>query len=329
MLNHDHTYFYEHYFCDVWTQLTRLAILLSIIGGLAANICGDKTFRISPLYSHLKPVERPAKELNVSSRMVCSTRCYNDVKCTGFFYNDDGRCSMFNVRFHSLSFVNETGTQAYDAVSDVPSDCYDVMLKGDSTSAVYTIVPRDNGAPINVSCEEEGWLVIQRRTDGSHDFYRTWNEYRDGFGDLNNEFWLGNTNIHRITSQGLYDLRIDLEDFEGNTAYAMYKNFSLASEQDYFRLSIGEYSGDAGDSLGGHTGYKFSAKDVDVDTFYSSCAQRFKGAWWFSKCHASDLNGQYLGGSHNTYAAGVVWSSWRGQYYSMKTSVMKIRPMKF
>ncbi|XP_041372734.1 ficolin-1-A-like [Gigantopelta aegis] len=87
--------------------------------------------------------------------------------------------------------------------------------------------------------------VIQRRTDGSEDFYRTWDEYRDGFGDLNNEFWLGNTNIHRLSRQGVFDLRIDMEDFEGNRVYAQYTNFSLASEQDYFRLRVGNYSGDA------------------------------------------------------------------------------------
>ena len=58
--------------------------------------------------------------------------------------------------------------------------------------------------------------------------------------------FLGNTNIHRITSQGYYDLKIDLEDFEGNTRYALYKNFSVSSEDDFFTLSIGTYSGDAG-----------------------------------------------------------------------------------
>ena len=57
---------------------------------------------------------------------------------------------------------------------------------------------------------------------------------------------VGNANIHRITSQGHYELKFDLEDFDGNTTYALYDNFSLSSEEDYFRLSIGNYSGNAG-----------------------------------------------------------------------------------
>ena len=58
--------------------------------------------------------------------------------------------------------------------------------------------------------------------------------------------FLGNTNIHRITSQGYYDLKIDLEDFEGNTSYALYENVSVSGEDDFFRLRFGAYSGDAG-----------------------------------------------------------------------------------
>ena len=60
---------------------------------------------------------------------------------------------------------------------------------------------------------------------------------------------LWNTNIHRLTSQSRYELRIDLEDFNGSTRYAVYKTFSLTSEQDHFRLNVGEYSGNAGTIL--------------------------------------------------------------------------------
>ena len=33
-----------------------------------------------------------------------------------------------------------------------------------------------------------GWMVVQRRKDGSVDFTKTWVEYEEGFGDLDGEF---------------------------------------------------------------------------------------------------------------------------------------------
>ena len=72
---------------------------------------------------------------------------------------------------------------------------------------------------------------------------------------------------------------------------------------------------------------KFSTKDVDNDqTGGSNCAQLYKGAWWYNKCHSSNLNGQYLAGLHGSYADGVNWAPFKGQYYSLKTSEMKVRP---
>ncbi|XP_041372724.1 fibrinogen-like protein A [Gigantopelta aegis] len=294
--------------------------------------CGSKTFRILPLYNNLKPVEVPAKELNVASRIECSTKCYHAGACTGFFFHTvDGLCSLYKARFHSMSFVKKTETQAYEHVLGVPSDCYDVMMQGGDTSGLYTVVPGDNGSPISVYCElsstDGGWLVIQRRTDGSEDFYRTWNEYRDGFGDLSNEFWLGNTNIHRITSQGPYDLRIDLEDRDGNATYALYKNFSVASEQDFFKLRLGAFSGDAGDGLTYHKGYNFSAKDNDLDSSSKACSREFTGAWWYNSCHESNLNGLYLAPGYAS--SSLSWSNRGTSFFHLRRASMKIRPMQF
>ena len=88
-----------------------------------------------------------------------------------------------------------------------------------------------------------GWTVFQRRLDGSVDFYRDWKAYKEGFGSLSGEFWLGNDNLHRLTNANDVMLRVDLEDFEGNITYAEYKTFKVADEADKYRLTLGEYNG--------------------------------------------------------------------------------------
>ena len=122
---------------------------------------------------------------------------------------------------------------------------------------MYTINP-DGGKPIQVLCDMStdsgGWTVFQRRLDGSVDFYRGWVSYKNGFGNLNGEFWLGNDNVHRLTDSDDVMLRVDLEDFEGNIAYAEYTTFKVADEADKYRLLIGGYNGTAGDSMAeGHS----------------------------------------------------------------------------
>ena len=79
------------------------------------------------------------------------------------------------------------------------------------------------------------------------DFNRNWTNYKAGFGSPAGEHWLGNDKLHRLTSQRAYELRIDLEDWEGNTRYAVYDNFSVADESDNYRLSFGSYHGTAGE----------------------------------------------------------------------------------
>ncbi|NXH81087.1 FCN2 protein, partial [Edolisoma coerulescens] len=110
-----------------------------------------------------------------------------------------------------------------------PVDCASVYYNGLRRSGIYSILPSVRDVPIEVLCEMDteggGWTVIQRRQDGSVDFNRTWNEYKEGFGDLNGEFWLGNDNIHRMTSQGDYSLRIDLEDWNNKHKHAFYQVF--------------------------------------------------------------------------------------------------------
>ncbi|XP_052079172.1 uncharacterized protein LOC127717536 [Mytilus californianus] len=209
-------------------------------------------------------------------------------------------------------------------------DCSD--FPQGSASGVYTIYPKDT--KFDVYCDMEtagfGWTVFQRRINGAINFYRGWSKYRVGFGNLKSEFWLGNKFINLITSTAKYRLYIHLEDFEGNSRYAEYSNFSVGDEATNYVLNVSGYSGDAGNSLSypsykNHNGMMFSTIDRDNDRTDVSCATTFKGGWWYNACHRANLNGEYLGGLHNSYADGIEWIDWRGYYYSLKSTKMMIK----
>ena len=132
---------------------------------------------------------------------------------------------------------------------------------------MYTIDPDGSGA-FNVFCDQKtaggGWTVFQKRLDGSVDFYRGWNDYKRGFGNLNGEFWLGLDKIHRLTKTR-NKLRVDLEDTTGNTVYAEYDMFAVTSERTKYQLSLGTYSGD--DLKKGSHLKSFSPNNFDLLVF--------------------------------------------------------------
>ncbi|XP_071801477.1 uncharacterized protein [Asterias amurensis] len=211
-----------------------------------------------------------------------------------------------------------------------PKDCSEILASGVSISGVYTIQPLDSGEAFQVYCDMEtdggGWTVFQRRKDGSVDFYLDFASYSRGFGNLEGEFWLGNDNLHRLTAQGEYELRVDLSDFESESRFAKYDSFSVADVNDKYRMTLGVYSGTAGDSLIYHNNQQFSTQDQDNDVDSGgNCAQKYNGAWWYTGCHYSNLNGGYFSGTTTEHARGAVWYNWKGYYYSLKTSEMKIR----
>ena len=168
-----------------------------------------------------------------------------------------------------------------------------------------------------------GWTVFQRRQDGSVDFYRYWTDYENGFGNLTGEFWLGLVKINRLTKEQSNTLRVDLGDFDGNTSYAQYTTFSVGNSTTEYTLTVGGYSGTAGDGLAHHNGMKFSTRDNDNDNHSINCAQHYHGGWWFEGCLGSHLNGPY---HHNPVISpnGTVWYTWKG-YLSLKFTEMKTR----
>ncbi|KAH7937859.1 hypothetical protein HPB49_016880 [Dermacentor silvarum] len=253
---------------------------------------------------------------------------------------------------HNHTFLAATHKQLLDAVShleqstshlqvsctnpvlttsvQLPLDCWDVLQDGHNSSGVYRIQPSGSPEAIMVYCNMDsdggGWTVVQRRLDGSTDFQRSWTDYKYGFGNTASEFWLGNNQIHHLTSQRLYQVRVDLEDFDGQHAHALYAYFAIGSEREKFALKLlGKYEGgDAGDGLSTHAAMAFSTWDVDNDQWGDgSCAREHQGAWWYNQCGSSSLNGDYLQGPGQLQLQGPYWLPWPSV---LRSSSIMLRP---
>lgn len=192
--------------------------------------------------------------------------------------------------------------------------------------------------PVDVQCDMTtdggGWTEIQSRIDGSVNFHRTWADYAQGFGGPRGEHWLGNDRIAALTAPSR-ELWIDITRYTGDQFVARYSSFKIAGAESNYRLTIGGYSGNAGDSFGPHNEMQFSTLDRDNDNWPGSCSQSFTGGWWFNFCHSSNLNGTYIPGPHESYANSITWlgisgvktgsDGREGSYEGMIASTMKVR----
>ncbi|XP_065148024.1 uncharacterized protein fgl2b [Paramisgurnus dabryanus] len=229
----------------------------------------------------------------------------------------------------------------------LPQDCADYMTKTQH-NGVYRVTPRSKNSTFQVLCDMEttggGWTLIQQRFDGSTSFNHTWDEYKKGFGKLTGEFWLGNDKIHWLTQAKNMSLRIELEDFEGVREYAHYDRFHVANESQQYRLSIGGYSGTAGNAMQFNKMYNhdqklFTTPDRDNDLYPSgNCGVYYSSGWWFDACMSANLNGNYYHTKYKGVRNGIFWGTWHNitmEYYptnerhSFKTVRMMIRPRNY
>ncbi|XP_041782230.1 ryncolin-1-like [Anopheles merus] len=191
-------------------------------------------------------------------------------------------------------------------------------------SGRYILQPTEKDEPFLGYCEQTafrgGWLVFQYHYDGSVDFYRNWTEYRNGFGSVDGEFWLGLEHLHRMTSARPHELLVELKHFNGSYMYARYNEFKIGSELEPYLLKVGSYSGTADDALGVHKGEKFSTMDRDKDKSDESCAKVWKGAWWYYKCGHSNPNGVYM---NSVSKVAIHWS--KRNFIGMAYTRMMIR----
>uniref|UniRef100_A0A7M5WKI7 Fibrinogen C-terminal domain-containing protein n=1 Tax=Clytia hemisphaerica TaxID=252671 RepID=A0A7M5WKI7_9CNID len=181
---------------------------------------------------------------------------------------------------------------------------YTVTMNGYRTTQVYCDQTTSGG----------GWTVIQRRMDGSTNFYRTWEQYKIGFGQLHHEFWQGNEDIHVLCAQALYpkgseamiQIKVQGLDYLFTNQYS---HFEVGSERSNYLLQV------SGPSGHWHPEYftryenkvEFSTWDKDNDGATSyKCAytHQFSG-WWINgsrnSCTTDEAASHNLNGPYDKY----------------------------
>ncbi|XP_030006458.1 fibrinogen C domain-containing protein 1-like isoform X2 [Sphaeramia orbicularis] len=254
-----------------------------------------------------------------------------------------GCCGLILVIF--LSF-----TEQRKVISPQGTDCNDIKSRSpQSSSGVYVIQPTGVKTLFKVYCEmrtDGGWTVFQRRTGGQVLFNRNWVAYKNGFGNLTRDHWLGLKKVFFLTKSKTkkWTMRVDLWDHEGGSAFAEYSNFKVGNEKTAFKLQVRKYKGTAGDAIRGsysgidQNGFGFSTLDRDNDgctpcifgdIAVNECASSDGGGWWYSSCGSASLNGDWhAAGDHLGWASGLHWHTWKtGAPYSAKATRMMVKPM--
>ncbi|OWF42077.1 Fibrinogen C domain-containing protein 1 [Mizuhopecten yessoensis] len=278
---------------------------------------------------NFRPADNTGVAVSTKSMLQCAIECADNLACESLSYHSvQGNCLLNHFLFgkDSPGLSGEDGWKTYSQARGLMTDCLALLQTGTTQSGVYNVSVTGTDTT-SVWCDMDtdngGWTVFQRRIDGATDFFRGWAEYRDGFGNVNHEFWLGLENLHAFTSAGDTELRVDMEDFANNTAYAQYNKFAIGDAATNYRLNISGFSGNAGNSLDRHNGYIFRTHDNDT----TGCSVLYQSAWWYENCHESNLNGLYLSGNTSIYAKGITWETWKGYYYSLKNTKMMIRSL--
>ncbi|XP_065896446.1 ryncolin-1-like [Dysidea avara] len=198
-------------------------------------------------------------------------------------------------------------------------------------SGIYVIpnVCRDDHLEAEAYCDTinggGGWLVVQRRQDGSVDFNRNWIEYENGFGKLNGEFWYGLRALHCLTDQGGWEMRMDIELANGTKIFLHYEQFKVASAKDKYKLTVGGFQGITTDPMAVHNEMNFTTKDSDNDSYMRNCALLYapgspSGGWWhYIHCFEVAPNNFY------NFHVGIFLN---GQWHSLPFIEIKIRPPK-
>ena len=282
----------------------------------------------------------PFKKTMATTEPGCIAKCLQTTNCLSLEIlqktEKDFECRLFRVYYEkSMKLISKVGAKYY---SKLPHHCLHLFNSGQKNNGVYTV--KILGLYLKqVYCNMEknggGWMVFQRRFDGSVSFNRTWDDYKYGFGNAHGEYWLGNKWLHLLTSSSYNDLFVYVVSFKGAFQQKKFHGFTIASEKDSYRFDYKNVSTwfSAHSLFDSMKGLPFSTRDKNnQDTSHTTnCAKKFGGGWWYRKCHDDLMNGIYADKEYNAGSypepQGIVWKNWSGPRTSLKKSTLYIRPI--
>ena len=227
------------------------------------------------------------------------------------------------------------------------TDCAAVRKAGYKKDGIFLMSPERNPSyhfPVfcDLQSSSEGWIVIQRRIDNTTSFDRNWKAYRNGFGQLNGNSWLGLANIARLTNSAKSSiLRIVIKhENEPTKAYfAEYDYFEVLPEYLMYIIRVMDYNarstardGLTSSDFPGQSylfsidSMMFTTRDRDNDAkIDGNCATASSGGWWYNQCFLANLHGRYpVPGSPHSLEY-MTWMPLHHTFGGIIYSEMKIR----
>ena len=280
-------------------------------------------------------------EVSLKDARQCISICTYSKKCKAFDalpVPNGIECRFFEFDFDFFvgargSLENKNGVKLYSTKIPIKT-CQDWYKAGYRANGVYKVhLPRSPVAR-SVYCYMEGegggWMAFQRRFNGSVDFHtKLWKDYKNGFGNGEGEYWLGNDMLHDITRSGSHDLYVIAKNFNGNIQYKRFRGFTIGSEATKYRFHYESvYTGySTYDLFVKPLNMKFTTPDQDNDVNQDNCAVSYPGGWWFNSCHHDYMNGNYSQSETCPRATGLHWFIWQSNDHKkcLKETMLMIK----
>ncbi|XP_066936202.1 ficolin-2-like [Clytia hemisphaerica] len=316
--------------------ICSLMVSLIINGNLAQEMQLNSHFRLEKENYIIKNGSHiPSEEFVIKgSEIECLLKCQlNYLACFTLEILKLGLtswlCRFYNVDFMKLSYESKEGSMVY---STTARSCLEWLERGFTLDGVYKILTVGEEKEVFCDMTGGGWTMIQRRLNGDIDFNRGWQSYKEGFGDVNGDFWIGLETIREMSVLLNNTLiRIQGESFNEDRRFIIAKGFYIEDEQKKYKLHAGTMINDEwdiGHDWTYHGGSMFTTRDDDNDKKGgSNCAQKYPCAWWYVNCYALNANRAPAKQQQTTYADGISWPAWLGDFQSLKTINMAIKKM--